>query len=220
MKGLFITGTDTDVGKTYVGAQLVSLLHKRGISVQPRKPIESGCTNQDGELIPADATHYFNAVEQKISLQEICPYRFEPAISPQRAARLVNQLLYVDDVYKKCIVNINENDFLFVEGAGGFYSPLFEDGLNADLVKALQLPVLLVANDKLGCINHILLTTEAIQQQNLNLSVVVMNRIDPLHDEAMDNVEDLKSLVEAPVFAIDRNEKLTIDSEIIKHILK
>jgi len=166
--GVFISGTDTDVGKTYIGAQLVAQLHKMNVHVVPRKPIESGCQLKQGALHPNDAAQYYFAVNKNVCLEDICPYRFEPPISPQRAARLVNLPISVAEVQTACLKNINKNDFLTVEGAGGFYSPLCEDGLNADLAEALQLPVLLVANDQLGCINHILLTIEAIQTELVN----------------------------------------------------
>ena len=174
-RGIFITGTDTDVGKTYIGVQIASALHESQIQVCPRKPIESGCQLIEGTLHPDDANQYFVAVEKKVSLDDICPYRFEPPISPQRAARLANQPICIEQAHQACINNINEKDFLIVEGAGGFYSPLCEKGLNAELAEVLQLPILLVANDQLGCINHILLTIEAIQKRNLALCAIILN---------------------------------------------
>ena len=219
-KGLFITGTDTDVGKTYISSQIVACLHANNINVVPRKPIESGCKLIEGTLHPDDAQQYFLAVQQSVSLDDICPYRFEPPISPQRAARLVNQPINVEQAHQACIANINDDDFLVVEGAGGFYSPLCEDGLNADLAEALQLPVLLVANDQLGCINHILLTMEAIQKRKLEISAVVLNGKNQTHDASMNNADDLKSLFEVPVFTVSKDEKLNADADLVKYILK
>jgi len=218
LQGLFISGTDTDVGKTYIGAQIVRALHDNGINVVPKKLIESGCERIGDELIPADATHYFEAVEKEIPLTEICPYRFEPAISPQRAARLVDQNILVRDLADSCFINVTKNDFLIVEGAGGFYSPLCEDGLNADLATALQLPVLLVANDKLGCINHILLTIEAILQRGLKLSAVVLNKKDVADDNAMNNFEDLKTLIDVPIFLAAKDEEINQNSAVVEYI--
>ena len=217
-KGIFITGTDTDVGKTYIGAQIVAQLHKLGLDVTPRKPIESGCELIDEILQPSDATQYFEAIEKKYPLSEICPYRFEPAISPQRAAQLVNTPISVKQTKQACISNVNKHNLLVAEGAGGFYSPLCEKGLNADLAEALQLPVLLVAKDQLGCINHILLTIEAIQSRNLNLCAIVLNQMDPTHDDAMNNQEDLKTLLDVPIFSVSRNEAIKMDSPLIKHL--
>ena len=206
--GLFVTGTDTGVGKTYIGSQLVSLLHEMKFSVLPRKPIESGCELINGELHPDDAQHYYKAVHKNIPLTEICPFRFQPAISPQRAARLINKPVTINDAQQACLNNVNKNDFLFIEGAGGFYSPLCEDGLNADLAKCLQLPILLVSNDQLGCINHILLTAEAIRKNDLVLCAVILNGKDKKHDEAMNNLEDLKTHLNEPLFAISNKEQL------------
>ena len=218
-RGMFITGTDTDVGKTYVGAQITSALYESELSVSPRKPIESGCKLSEGTLHPDDANQYFLAVEKNVSLDDICPYRFKPPISPQRAARLVNQPISVEQAHKACLKNVGKDDFLVVEGAGGFYSPLCEDGLNADLAQAVQLPVLLVANDQLGCINHILLTMEAIQKRHLKLRAIVLNGQKQSHDAAMNNAEDLRSLVDTPVFTVSRDEKLKKENELVRHIL-
>ena len=219
-KGLFITGTDTDVGKTYIGAQIVALLDDKGINVVPRKPVESGCKYSGKELVPADASKYFEAVNQKYPLNEICPFRFEPAISPQRAARLVNQPVYLKEAVNACKKNLADEDYLIVEGAGGFYSPLCEDGLNADLAKKLNLPILLVVNDQLGCINHILLTVEAIHHQNLKLLAVILNKKDTSHDDAMNNFEDLSSHLDVPLYSISYNAILQNDSDNIEAILK
>ena len=218
-KGLFITGTDTDVGKTYIGAQIVARLNDLNINVVPRKPIESGCERIDEILQPHDATQYYEAVTKKYPLTEICPYRFEPAISPQRAARLVNKPISVEETKQACLSNVNETDCLVVEGAGGFYSPLCEDGLNADIAEALQFPVLLIANDKLGCINHILLTIEAIQKRNLEIYSIVLNGKDQTHDDAMDNVDDLKTLVDVPIFSVSKDEILKNKSLIVDYIV-
>ena len=217
--GLFVTGTDTNVGKTYIGSQIVALLHEMNSSIMPRKPIESGCDLIDGELQPADANQYFDAVKKSIPLFDICPFRFQPAISPQRAARLISQTVTIKEVHQACIKNVNESDFLFIEGAGGFYSPLCEDGLNADLAKSLQLPVLLIANDQLGCINHILLTAEAIRRNNLVLCAVILNSKETKHDNSMDNFEDLKTHLNVPFFSISNNEIFRIDASETKAIL-
>ena len=207
-KGIFITGTDTDAGKTYVGTQIVALLHEDNINAVPRKPIESGCKRIGDELVPQDASRYYEAADGKFALSEICPFRFEPAISPQRAARLACQPAYTDEVYAKCIQGAGCDDFLVVEGAGGFYSPLCEDGTNSSLAKRLGLPVLLVANDKLGCINHVLLTIEAIHSHGLSVCAVILSQGSACDTPAMNNGEDLGPLLEVPVFTISHQETL------------
>ncbi len=207
-KGIFITGTDTDAGKTYVGTQIVALLHQDKVNAVPRKPIESGCKRAGDELVPQDAVQYYEAASRKFVLSEVCPFRFEPAISPQRAARLVHQPVYTEEAYAKCIQGTGSEDFLVVEGAGGFYSPLCEDGMNSSLAKRLGLPVLLVANDKLGCINHVLLTVEAIHSHGLSVCAVILSQTSACDTPEMNNGEDLDGLLEAPVFTVSHQEVL------------
>lgn len=201
MKGLFITGTDTNVGKTYISCLIAAELKSRNINVVPRKPIESGCIRQEAELIPQDATALKNSAQYTGSLQQVCPYRFEQAISPQRAALINDKMILIDDLVDACKQGVDTNtDFLLVEGAGGFYSPICENSLNADLAQELGLPVVLIADDRVGCINHILLSAQAIASRNLNLLAVILNQSEVcLEDSRMDNLEDLTKLLSCPV---------------------
>ena len=201
MQGVFITGTSTGVGKTFVGVEIARQLDQRKIKVIPKKPIESGCLMQDGELIPQDANALKQAARYKGALSEVCPYRFEPPVSPVRAAHLAHETLTTEQLVSVCLQG-SEKGFVLVEGAGGFYSPLTENGLNADLAVALQLPVLLVAEDKLGTINQVLLNVEVIKMRGLQLAGVVLNTLDENNNEHMDNSADLRERLDCPVFAI------------------
>ncbi|MCL4150343.1 UNVERIFIED_CONTAM: hypothetical protein GTU68_006909 [Idotea baltica] len=201
MKTLFITGIDTGIGKTYVGRILVKALIRAGYSCVPRKPVESGCEISDGELIPEDGMKYFQAVDSKIPLEEICPYRYEPPISPERAIRLANDNVTVKDLVTSCTPTYKP-DYLFVEGAGGFYSPLCTDGLNADLAQKLNAGVILVVKDRLGCINQTLLNIEAIQNRKLKLLAIVLNQTREHEESSMDNLDDLRMRLSTPVIAI------------------
>ncbi|WP_139556058.1 dethiobiotin synthase [Methylotetracoccus oryzae] len=196
--GLFVTGTDTGVGKTQVGAAVASLLRERGIVVQPRKPVESGCKRIDDRLLPHDALTLRTAAGLNLPLETICPHAFEPALSPERAAMLSSAGLTLQDLVQACRTGVGADDFLLVEGAGGFYSPIAAGALNADLASALGLPVLLVAADRLGVINHTLLTVEAIERRGLTLAAIVLNRAEPLSDPEMDNAADLSRWLGRP----------------------
>jgi dethiobiotin synthetase len=198
-QGVFITGTSTDVGKTFIGVNIARQLNQRKINVIPRKPIESGCLMQDGELIPQDASALKKAANYQGALSEICPYRFKPPVSPVRAAHLVNKALTTQQLVNICLQG-SEDGFLLVEGAGGFYSPLAENGLNADFAVALQLPVLLVADDKLGAISQVLLNVEAIQTRGLQLVGVVLNSVNDTQNDEMDNSADLRERLDCPIF--------------------
>ena len=219
-RGVFVTGTDTGVGKTWVGTQLARRLCALGVPVIPRKTVESGCALRDGVLVPADGEAYHPAVGARCALRQITPYRLRHAISPQRAARLEHMDTTLEKLVAATQEGVNAADYLLVEGAGGFYSPLALDGLNADFAARLQLPVLLVAPDRLGVINHALLSKEAIERRGLQLIAVVLNRLDA--DDAlppgMDNLADLQTL-SCPVYQLGRNELLDPEHALIRALI-
>ena len=204
--GLFVTGTDTGVGKTQIAAALADLLAERNQIVRPRKPVESGCRPEGDHLAPEDARALQAASRTDEALERICPYPLEPPLSPERAATLAGMRVGLDDLKAACLNGVAETDFLLVEGAGGFYSPLVPGVLNADLAAALPLPVLLVAEDRLGIINHTLLTVEAIKRRGLALVGVVLNHLDPARDPRMNNSADLSRWLGRPVIVTGRFE--------------
>ena len=194
LRGIFVTGTDTGVGKTVVGAMLVRALVTQGVTVRPRKPVETGCAvDGDGNLLPADALALWAAAGEQEPLDAVCPFRFSAAFSPRRAAALAEMYLGVADLEESCRAGRGAEDFLLVEGAGGLLSPLATDGLNADLVLRLGLPLLIVVPDRLGSINHALLTLEAARARGLAVAAIVLNRGIADNGE-MDNTRELASL--------------------------
>lgn len=172
--GFFITGTDTDVGKTYAAACIAYSLTQQGKVITPRKPVASGCIRQeDGSLLASDAVLLKKACQTPDSLTRICPFQFEPAISPQTAIQQAGKIISNRDLIQAC--RFTASEFYLVEGAGGFYSPLSSDGLNRDLAVALQLPVILVVKNQLGCLNQALLSIEAIQNSGLKIAAIIVN---------------------------------------------
>lgn len=198
--GFFITGTDTDVGKTYAGACLAHTLIEQGKIVIPRKPIASGCIRQaDDSLLSEDAEFLKLGSQSTESLSIICPYQFEPAISPQTAIEQAGLVINTEQLESaiKPKKPLEDNEVLMVEGAGGFLSPLCSDGLNRDLAVRLQLPVVLVVKNQLGCINHTLLTIEAIRHSGLEIHSIVLNYAD-LEDYA----SDLEKWTDIPIYKL------------------
>ncbi|MGF1546888.1 MAG: dethiobiotin synthase [Thiotrichales bacterium] len=195
--GLFITGTDTGVGKTYVGSRLARRLTALGVTVTPRKPVESGCERHAGLLEPADARSYWHAVAARVPLDEICRYRLATPASPERAAALEGMDLSLTALV--AAATEGAEGWRLVEGAGGFYSPIANGALNADLAVALELPVLLVVGDRLGCINHALLTLEAIARRGLLVSAVVLNPLDEAACAVLDNAQALSQRLTCPL---------------------
>jgi len=201
MNGLFITGTDTNVGKTFAACKIAETLVLQGINVKPRKPVESGCQLIGSELIADDALKLQQACQSDEALEIICPHRFQQAISPARAAQLNNQIISIEELTQACTTQVKENDFLLVEGAGGFYSPICKNALNADLAQALNLPVLLVSENRVGTINQVLLCLSAIKQKKLSVKAIVLNQI--CHTDKIDNITELSQLTHLPIFLLD-----------------
>jgi dethiobiotin synthetase len=187
--GVFITGNDTGVGKTWVSINLLQLLQTFSRPLQVYKPVESGCDIENAPVIPQDAELLRRASNTCQSLAEICPYPLQAALSPERAARLQNKTISLGDIYTRC--PLKKNYFTLVEGAGGFYSPICSNGLNADLAKHFKLPVIIVVEDKLGCINQALLTYHAVKKYDLKVLAIILNQITPPSHPAMDNDPDL-----------------------------
>lgn len=190
--GYFITGSDTDVGKTYIGCELIRQLRAQHQIIEVRKPAESGCVvDESGQLVPADANKLSAANNHQQDIERIAPYRFEAALAPHRAAKLEGQNLELTDLIDACSLD-DSNNLLLVEGAGGFYSPLAEGALNADLASALQLPLIIVVNDRIGAVNQALMTIQAIESRHLTVAAVIMNQAEAEHEANMDNAADLR----------------------------
>ena len=205
--GYFITGSDTDVGKTYIACQIVTQLATLG-NVETRKPAESGCTPDDsGELITHDAAALQAANGERETIERITPYRFRAALAPHRAARLEGQRIFLQDLIDACERD-EPGSRLIVEGAGGFYSPLAENGLNADLASALQLPVLIVVDDRIGAVNQALMTIQAVESRHLPIAAIVLNQVNRQTDDDMDNLTDLQACCRHRVFRCAHGQTL------------
>lgn len=206
--GYFITGSDTDVGKTYVACQLVRQLAELESGVETRKPAESGCLpGADGELLTHDAAALRAANGDRESIDRIAPYRFRAALAPHRAARLEGRTIHIEDLVEACSQD-EPGRRLLVEGAGGFYSPLAENGLNADLASALQLPVIIVVNDRIGAVNQALMTIQAVESRHLPVAAVILNQVEQQIDKDMDNQADLRAHCSHALFSCGHRQGL------------
>lgn len=198
--GYFITGSDTDVGKTYIACQIVRQLCRLGFELETRKPAESGCMEAgNGELITQDAAALRLANANREPIERVNRFRYRAALAPHRAARLEGQRIDSRALIDACSRD-DPGHCLIVEGAGGFYSPLAEDGLNADLACALQLSVIIVVNDRIGAVNQALMTLQAVTGRGLEVAAIILNQVAPPDDAAMDNAEDLAPWCDYPVF--------------------
>lgn len=174
-KGIFITGTDTGVGKTYIACGIAAGLRMRGIDVGVMKPVETGCRMKDGDLIPSDSIRLMKAAGIKDALSLVNPCRFRRPLAPAVAAELEGKRISVDRIQKAYAALSRRHEFMIVEGAGGIMVPLRHDALYLDLAASLGLPVLIVARPGLGTINHTLLTVEALKNRKIPIAGIVFN---------------------------------------------
>jgi len=199
---LFITGTDTEVGKTYVTKKLIQQTNQQGYSTLGLKPIASGCNDQNA-WVNEDALTLQQASSIKANYSLVNPYAFAPAIAPHIAARQSNVELTPESVYQACLPGFNLHaDYTFIEGAGGLLTPLNEQHSYIDFIRYANLSVILVVGMKLGCINHALLTARAITQSGITLYGWIANCIDPDMAAFQDNLAILRQRIAAPCLQV------------------
>src|SRR5712692_298213 len=176
--GIFITGTVTGVGKMLVACGLAALLKESGYLVGVMKPAETGCQERDGELVPEDAVRLKEASACEEPLEKICPYRLKDPLAPSVAAERSGVAIDIDLLQKLYNDISSAHDITIVEGAGGLLVPLLPHYTYADLAKLLKLPVLVVAANRLGAINHLLLTLEHATCRGLRVLGYVLNHLE------------------------------------------
>lgn len=201
----FVIGTDTNVGKTYIVSALVRHFVAKGKQTVGMKPIASGCKpDQQGELINDDVLALTNASNVKAPLDLVNPYRFLPAIAPHLAAQqsgIVMHLATITQAYQQLTALA---EVVIVEGAGGFFVPINETETLADLALRLNIPVILVVGMRLGCINHALLTVEALNTRGLKLAGWIANQIEPDMPMFEENLTSLQQRISAPCLSVVR----------------
>ena len=200
-QGFFVTGTDTEVGKTVISVGLINQLQQQGLRVVAMKPVASGCEMTAQGLRNEDALALQAAADIKVAYEQVNPYAFAPAIAPHIAAQQADteiDLQRLADVYQQLQ---QQADATVVEGAGGWLVPLNDNQTIADLAVQIKLPVVLVVAIKLGCINHALLTAQSIRSSGLELAGWVAN--DFLGDSQNEAIIDaINSRIGAPCLGV------------------
>lgn len=198
----FITGTDTDAGKTTVAAALLQAARAQGLSTLAIKPVASGCERTAQGLRNSDALALAHASSIQLPYAQINPYVFAPAIAPHLAAQQAGVQLNAAQLAAACHSVLQQHaDLCLIEGAGGWRVPISSTETLADLAKTLQLPVILVVGMRLGCINHALLTAEAIQHDGLKLAGWIANSITPDYSQSDETIACLRARLNAPCLA-------------------
>ena len=197
----FITGTDTDVGKTYIASTLVKHFCQQGLQAVGMKPVAAGAELVNGRLLNSDVIELIKASNVDADLALINPYVFAPAIAPHIAAEQAAIKVSLDNIQQSFDALQAKADVVVVEGVGGFRVPINRQETMADLAVKLNLPVILVVGVRLGCINHALMTAGSIRASWLHLVGWVANRIDQNMPAIEENIATLKAMIKAPCIA-------------------
>lgn len=211
MNGFFITGTDTDVGKTIVASGLSAILYEKGLDVGVFKPCLSGIDRDDEQ---SDTKILQTMSKTKLTLEEITPFSFREPLAPYVAAKREGKEIVLQDVLNHWEKICHKHSFYIVEGAGGITVPLGKDFSVSDLCKALSLPLLIVARPNLGTVNHLILTVDFAIQQGLTIAGIILNGMNENPSIAeQTNPELISELIEVPIIGkIPKLKNLTNDT--------
>jgi dethiobiotin synthetase len=217
MNGFFVTGTDTDVGKTIIAGGLAAVLKEKKIDVGVFKPLLSGISRED----PASDTSLLKQMSQtSLSYEEITPFEFKEPLAPYVAGKLEGKIVGIEEVLSHWEKIRKKHDFFIVEGAGGISVPLGEHFLVSDLMKAMKLPIVIVARPNLGTFNHIFLTVHYAKSLGLTVAGIVINGISDHPDLAeKTNPKLIEELCGVPILGITpKLKEITIEN--IKKVVK
>jgi dethiobiotin synthetase len=201
-RGIFVTGTDTGVGKTLISCALLHAYATAGNSTVGMKPVAAGCEPVRGGFCCEDVELLRQASSVQAPLDLVNPYAFAPPVAPHLAAAEVGTTIELERIRRAYMALTDRADMVVVEGVGGFRVPLDEHSDTADLARLLDLPVVLVVGMRLGCLSHALLTVEAIAARGLSLAGWVANRVDPEMAGFDANLQALQRRIGAPLLGV------------------
>ena len=202
MFSVYVSGTDTGIGKTLASCALLHALRAHGLRVAGMKPVASGCERIDGEWRNADALALQAAGEPGITYADINPFALEHPLAPELAARDAGVEVALPTILAAHARLAEHTDALVIEGVGGWAAPLSASLMQADLVRALRVPVLLVVGLRLGCLNHALLSARAIAADGAHLAGWIASHVDPVMERVDDNIAMLRERLPAPCWGV------------------
>ncbi len=199
LNNVFITGTDTGVGKTWFTVALMNELKLKGLKVAGMKPIASGSEWNNGRWENEDALQIMQACSEDIDYEVINPIAFEPPIAPHIAADLVGETIDIRKIHDAYQALKQNHDIVIVEGVGGWRVPLSAETSLCDLTRQLQLSVILVVGLRLGCINHAVLSAEVIRRDEFELSGWVATELDPAYLNKAQTLSAIQTRLQCPM---------------------
>jgi dethiobiotin synthetase len=217
MKGFFVTGTDTDVGKTFITSGIAAVLKEKQIDIGVYKPILSGVSPEHPE---SDTSLLKEGSQTPLTYEEITPFEFKEPLAPYVAGRLEGRSIYLKDVLKHWDRIKEKHPYFLVEGAGGISVPLGPDFLVSDLISALELPIIIVARPNLGTINHTFLTVKYAQSIGIHITGIIINGKNSVFDLAEEtNPDVIEKQCGVPILGV--TPKLEdLNKEAIKQMIK
>ena len=202
MFSVYVTGTDTGIGKTLASCALLHALRAHGLRVAGMKPVASGCERIDGEWKNADALALQSAGEPGIAYADINPFALEHPLAPELAARDAGIEVCLPSILAAHARLAERTDALIIEGVGGWAAPLSASLMQADLVRTLRVPVLLVVGLRLGCLNHALLSARSIAADGAHLAGWIASHVDPAMERVDDNLAMLRERLPVPCWGV------------------
>jgi dethiobiotin synthetase len=202
-QSLFVTGTDTGIGKTYVSCAMLTQWRQAGVKVAAMKPVASGCELVNGAWRNADALALQAAADdRRYAYSLVNPYALPDPIAPQFAAANISQTIYLEPIARAYGQIAATTRCVVVEGVGGWLAPISADMSQADIARALGLPILLIVGMRLGCLNHARLTIRAIRADGLKLLGWIANRLEPNMLALEQNIRYLEEELASPCLQV------------------
>ena len=202
MHGFYVTGTDTGIGKTHSSAALLHALRAQGLRAVGMKPVASGCERIDGEWKNADALALIDASDPRPAYADCNPFALPLPLAPELAARDASIEIALPPLLAAYARLVASADAVVVEGVGGWAAPLSSSMMQVDLVRALDVPVVLVVGMRLGCLNHALLSARAIAADGCRMVGWIANAVDPAMECVEDNIAMLRERLPAPCWGV------------------
>ena len=199
---VYVTGTDTGIGKTFASCALLHALRGQGMRAVGMKPVASGCTWLDGGWKNDDALALQQASAVDVAYADINPFALEHPLAPELAARDAGTEVTLPPILDAYARLATKADAVVVEGVGGWAAPLSSSLMQVDLVRALELPVVLVVGLRLGCLNHALLSARAIEADGATLAGWIGSHVDPAMARVEDNLKMLQARLLAPCWGV------------------
>ena len=219
-KALYVIGTNTDIGKTYVSGLIVKSLKDNGVNIGYYKPVLSGAIRANNTLVPGDVQHVYQTANLQGDYTDAVTYMFEPAVSPHLAFEMEHKTIDLNVIKNDFLRYQKQHDYILVEGCGGLICPIFlshnQTIMQEDIIKLLNLKTVLITDAGLGTINHTLLTTHYAKQKQIAIEGIIVNNYNENNAIHQNNIKIIEELTGIKIIACVPKQA-NISSNVICH---